>query len=614
MSYRSVETGAVRRSLRLKAVAVAVLASTGCSMMQPYEHLTSPPDPVGMPTMRLAGGAEQGLGEAERMRQRFFYNLENRSMVRNTTGVVAGVLSGWAIYNAVRPGDSAGSDGALRRSLRLGAVLGTLYGFRELFVNPEHESIYAEGYRAMTCLMLQSAPLLMTESTLSLTWPSSPSLPPYPIGGAGDRDQLRFALDELERRILQVNVAAATLKAEADVQAAGNEDMLRAQAGLRYQIVQAENALYYARNALSDGRTLARTIDGAGRLIRERVAVIVGAVNDQLQQKQNNFKAAASTLKDAQDIAGGVTGLGSTTAVDQTNMMDTGPTSMSGRGILLAGPMSALSDLLATPDDARARVDLLAAAPVPAAAASAPAKKKAAAPAPAPAASTPLSLEELKIYRDAVDAAIKSAQQRAEKAAEEKKQQALKKREEDIDKIARTAVVRWSAEVKNLAHTTEELYAARRPVVQELQNFRRRTREATATTECRELAPLRVSPTDVRRAYRGDTVSYLISQREAGLNPVVALHGPLDDKAEKGIQLGTEAIGATNLHRVTLKIGTSMPKQTVRLVITDGRGVATQEVTILAGGAIGREASATADKPAATASSPKPAASAAGGS
>lgn len=596
MSYRF--ASALCHSLRLKTVALAVLA-TGCSMMQPYEHVRPLPKPEGMPRMRLAGGAEAALDEAERIRQRFYDNLENRAVVRNAAGVTAGVLSGWAVYNAIRPEADAGADGVLRRSLRIGAVLATLYGLRELFVDPAQEAIYAEGYRAMTCLMLQSAPLLMSESTLQLALPAVEGVqPPYAIADAGDMDRLRFALDALERRIGMVYSAVGELRVSARLHARGNKDLDAALKPVRDELADVERALGYANNALSDGRTLVRTIEGSGRSLHARTAIITGAVNDQLQKKLN-FKDATAVLKDAQDIAGSVTRLGADTATDQVTLTDSGPGALLRDGLLLAGPMSALGDLLARPNDDSLRLELVAASATPAASAAVkPATPKLASSA-RPAASTPLTLEELKVYRNSIDAMVKEVQERVDKEKEQQLLQSLEDREKALRALADQAARPLDTKRLNLAQLKEDLYAARRPVVQELQNLRRRTREALSTTDCRELAPLRVSPTEVLRAYRGDTVSYLIGQREAGLNPVVALQGPQDE--ETGIKLSVDPLGGTGLHRVSLTVGKKMPKQNVKLVVTDGRGVATQTLDIVAGQ--GDRASALAATPAASAAS-----------
>ena len=287
--------------MRVAAAGLAIVVMAGCSMMNPYNHesLEEVPPPAGL---RLAGDASEGVKAAEDLRQKYYKNLSSTSYVRSSTGLAAGVLSGWAIYNALKPGASASSasPGDTRRGVRLGVTLGVLYGLRQFFVNPEQESIYAEGYRALTCLMLESSPLLMTESTEKISMPPNGGtaaadilLPPYTEKPLGDLDRLELALDRLERRILDLNVQLATDETIANAIAGEDKGIRSAQWALRDQFERTKKVLAYSRNALADGRTLVRTIKGAGRDIRDRAGIIAGTVNTQVQGKQHGARQSS---------------------------------------------------------------------------------------------------------------------------------------------------------------------------------------------------------------------------------------------------------------------------------------------------------------------------------
>lgn len=568
-------------------------------MMNPYDTVPDRPvEPIpAIEGMRLAGAASESLQTAEQMRQIYFNNLRYTAYVRSGTGITAGVLTGWTLYNALQPASGI-NDGDTRRGVRLAATLATLFGLRELFVNPEQEAVYAEGYRSLKCLMLQSAPLLMTElapreskgetmsspvkpvfidkSLLGAIRPTDSSttattdqikllfdqpfhslLPAYTDAQLGDLDRLQLALDRLETLILAVNVMTSQEKAKADANAAGNGDMKKAQFALREQIDDSEKVLRYARNALSDGRTLVRVIQGAGQQIRNRVGVIVGSVNEDVQKKQKSAGKAADSIKDAHDITSTIMNIGTSTATDQAAIASDGPVSWNRLHpdlVLLAGPMSAIGDRLKTRNAAPAN----------------------------------FTADELKALRDSVDSMLKGRAKREEEAA-------FKAREDAIallaDALRKKEIPQDPFATRRLATGIEMLYAARRPVVQELANFRRKARDAAALPGCSDLAVLRVTPNEVARAHRGTSLSYLISQRAPG-SPFAVLHGP--DEPKKGVQFKLSAVQGTTLYQAVIKVGEEMPKQTISLVVTDSKGIASQTISIVAGDGARNDASALA--------------------
>ncbi|URI06713.1 hypothetical protein MW290_12480 [Aquincola tertiaricarbonis] len=614
----------------MAATSSAVVAVTGCSMMNPYDHVSLVPPPAAPDAaparFRLAGGADEGLRVAESMRQTYFNNLKYTSYLRNGTAVLAGTLTGWTIYNATKP-DGAGSGASeanTRRGVRLGATLATLYGLREVFVNPEQDAAYVAGYQALTCLMLQSSPLLMTQFDPKSGTGGQSSQPPAPTGAAytpavrvrtddiGDADWLEASLNRLEQTIFRVHKRVAQDALRADAFAEGDADVAKKQAYLHGQIKATRKALSYARTSLAEGRALLHSVDHVGAELTKRVGLVVSAVNGQVQSTQRDVAGAADALTKADDLLGTVRGLGGGTEADQADIATASaqsaaefwlwPASMP--SIRLAGPMSTAVDVL------------LAQAPVAQAGTPSVVKKKPAGTGPVKSKALPAEVvadaataAELQAIRDALDAALKAM---AERKAKADQAELLKKKQEEIDRLQaamtkmKTQALWEQAACSNneigcaasLAAETEELFADRRPVAQALLNFRRAVRQVGDTPECNELAALRVTPSEPFYARPGDTVSFFVSQRDKG-NPSAFMNGPTDEKS--GIKFSFNGVeGSTaGLFRADLTVGPDMKRQQVRVVFSNSKGTARREVVLLAG--------ATA----ASASSPAPTASAA---
>jgi hypothetical protein len=170
-------------AIRLSALAVATAAAVGCSMFNPYEHFAVlPPAAEGAGGQakalealgfkgadRLAGGAYEALAEVDTLRAAMYADMRGMALARSTATVIGVVSSSWAVYSAFRgslSGDTTGFSKSDRdRAGRLALVASTSYGLGQFFVNPEQENIYAAGYNALTCLALQSRPLLMPSGT-----------------------------------------------------------------------------------------------------------------------------------------------------------------------------------------------------------------------------------------------------------------------------------------------------------------------------------------------------------------------------------------------------------------------------------------------------------------
>ena len=637
------------------ASSAAVVAIAGCGVFNPYEHaaLEEPPHPAGL---RLAGDADDGLRYAEEFRAKYFRDLSSAAAFRNVTGVALIGLSGWAVYNGLKP--EGGTTGDVRRGTRLGAAAASVYALRQFLVNPGQEQAYAEGYRALTCLMLQSAPLLTTEAedrstVAAFAWPianspgvrassyASPAATdkgvpvPFPLAAPGELDRFRIALDRLEAKIQYVNVQLAEVRGRASAMPEIQSDLDDPKSSIRRQFTSTAKALLYARNALSDGRLLLRTYENAGHDIKGRASIIVAAVNEQIQSRQLDLGGVTDLLKNAQDITNQVMNIGGATAVDQIDVTtppeDSASLNLRGGGFRATGPMlmagsvatayftaqissvvyrtanipsatvdetqvvavaAAASDtsVTASPATGRAAGSEPASKPKPAAKPTKPAK---AAARKTQVDTAPVTTGELKAIRLRLDEAIKKAEaddlakkQKQEAAAKAKDIEEWSKRVQTLKEQLKEKHLRCDADpnsggcITHLAKETENLYAARRPVVHEVLAFRAKTRAVALTPECVELAVLRVAPNDVIRAHPGETVSFIVSQRAAG-SPLAVMQGSTDPKT--GVTFNFLAQQGTSHYVAKMELGKDMPKQTIRLVVSDSKSVVTQNLSVAVG-------------------------------
>lgn len=654
-----------RASHRLRRVVsgVVVLAIAGCGIFSPYEHapmLETPP----IEGLQLAGDAEAAMAWAEQFRGKYYHNLNSAAGFRNVTGALLIGLSGWAVYNGLKPTDGDGPTTAdVRRGTRLGAAAASVYALRQFLVNPGQEAIFAEGYRAMTCLMLQAAPLLVTEASdrakvAPFAWPtatpgslvapyaqpaaSDKGVPlPFSASPPGELDRFRIALDRLEAKIQYVNVELAEVRGRASAMLEVRDELKNPKSTISRQIASTQRALLYARNAVNDGRLLLRTYESAGREIRGRAAIVVAAVNEQAQAKQADLSGVTDLLKNAQDITGSVLNIGGSTAADQVDLT-TSPSEDVSALLLQDGPPApgvmvnvagsvAIAYLAAQASTASTRQSLAAQQvaqtaaqtsaastpyvpsvpatpstprasdpPAPAAStgsASQPTKskevKKLATPKPVAKAAPPVTTQELSKLREQLDGLIKQATTNEADAQKKKDEQQRAKDQSDwnarLDKLKAQSEERHlrCAEqpksggcITHLAKETENLYAARRPVVHEVLAFRAKTRAVALTPECVELAVLRVAPNDVIRAHPGDTVSFIVTQRASGA-PLAVMQGSPDPKS--GATFNFLAQQGTSHYVAKIDLGKDMPKQTLKLVVSDSKGVVTQNLSVVVG-------------------------------
>lgn len=609
----------VRPPFRL-LVLVAVLATSGCGLLLPYDRavIVDSDRSLAPPGLAMAGDAENALSYVEELREKYFGNLRTSFAVRGLSGAAGAGLGAWALYNALKPEEDTTPVGDKRRTARLGAGLAGLLGLRTLFVQPDQEKAYADGYQALTCLMVQSTPLLMTtrsttdrrsaEAEWAGRWPAD----------WGDIERLQWQLALLEQQIHDFNVTVDLYdnRIENVFGPGTRRDRLETERTgdyLRGLSAKARKALEYARNAFKDGNLLLDAGKHAGDHIRNGAALVVSANNIVIQGMQKEAPDAAKLLGSQHDIMSSVLSIGAETEADQVETATRGTATAVSQTV--GGPLATLRtvDWRPTID----RPDLIAVATVaPRAGSGLPvarggkkvsvASKKTGKSRsdPTTGATAPIALTtsvELKALRAKLDATIKSLD---DAEAERKRKQAIedvKRAEDRLTAKARAALScrafpSNSACTESVLRQMEDLYFARRPVAQAVLNFRERARQVEAIPECAARATLRVVPSGPMEAYPGSTLEFIVSQRSDTAAPFAALQAPID--GDTGAQLAMEAVPGTNLKKIVVRVGKTMPPQRFRIVISDSRQTATQVLVVT----VRKPLPKPDDKPAATSS------------
>lgn len=617
----------------LLAVSAAASMVSGCAFFYPYVGFPKElpagwdRDPL------LAGDASQAISLVEEARRDYLKYMREMSGTRAVFATGAGVLTGWALYNAVKPNAPGTTEPTYldkRRTAQLGAVVATGYGLSEYLVNKKQESAYNDGYRALTCLLRQSAPLLMPLQT-----------PASSKGGAAGRPLSAQAFDEqldrLSARILDLQTFVAVAKVglgdgnaqlaqrdarEAARLIAANEALpetpgkdgrkrltpqeLAAEVAklpmtypalvadsptLGRQIDDANKALKLARNALADGRALQKAVADAGREIRERAQIIVSTVNGVVQDAQADLRAADSALAKAQDITSGFRKLGTQTSGDQADLNPADPTDSTNTISIGTAVPTALARQLAAKGALRlaglggggivmAGSSLSTAWLANAAATVA----KANAPADAAAPALPLTTAELEKLNERIEALIAGAKMREAAAEREKLVNGYIGKIKEWSKPKDVCSSRLVSTQKNapdrcdaqaMAMWIEDLYDARRPVAAAVLHFRSQTKAVRRVAGCASDAGVHMTPNETLSAQAGETVTFIINQPKPG-TPVAVLQGTAGD--DFGM-LSVDSLGNAGL-KAQVKLGKKAQGR-YTLLATDATGEYSESVLIV---------------------------------
>jgi hypothetical protein len=641
-----------RRSTLLHPLALAAsVLLGGCAFFNPYiDFPKEEPKPQRTPDDKeWAGGAGVAMAAIDDVRRQYFDGMQSVGRARAITATTGVGLTGWGVYNALKPnepGASAPGYGDTLRTARLGAAVGTLYGLSQYLVNPAQESVYADGYRALTCLKRQALPLLMPKGEAPN---AEKSAVPQTVADLDGR------LKDLEAQIQTVYEAAAAANVALNEAALARQSKVDdLPSPMVKQLRSTFTALSFARNTLADGQALAQAVRQSGPNVSERAHTIVGVINAALGKKIDNLNAADTTLKSAQSITTSFIGVGQKTKTDQVDRESGGSDVPQALAPSIAPPQASVG-VLASPGQhlrfaaiypsggtlaagsllavmaAQAAMPTASATSEPTKTDTKPAAKAAAQkPKAATAASAPpaLTLAEW----EAISSAIKKGQDAAQQRDEAAKQAALLKPYEEKIKAfsdarpacgtaassaspasAASAPIADACDARHLAKITEDLYAARRPVKAAVLHFRSETRIARNAPECSPDGGLRVTPDEVVLAYAGEEVAFIVAPAPNGAigGPVAVLQGSSDGNAK--LEYSTQG---SPPYIARIKLG-SKAEGRYTFVITDANGTSSQAIPIVvkapraAAAASSAASGAKSDAAAATSTGTKPTTSAA---
>ena len=573
--YVPVQPGVVQDDAASVAASNAMLAALGLTAEDP-----------------LAGGAGPALLKLAAQREAMFDKLRSVGVTRSMSSVVTLGASSLGVYNALRPlpatsGGSAGlSDADRRRAGQLALLAGASYSLGQYFVNPEQESVYAEGANALTCLMVQAAPLLISKDRLDTF--------------EGQLKALDKQLKAQQERIAEMKLLLA------QGQRAGGSTNDADAVVLRKLINEAEAAAARGRSVAADGRVLAHRYRAAGQAIGGASDLITTMINVQLRERNRPMSELKASLMQAAGISEAFKDFAAESSEDDDATPGAGaaamPSDPAATLMLLAWPASAV------PWFGSAVVAWLGAAGTATATAAAPAQAASnaqAKPAPAkPAQAKPAASKAAppldKAISAQIEALIKATEQAATQAkrlAELQKQSADAARIEEAEKRVQQAEkklkdqqeefssAKWkqvigddlSKELLKHGMSTEALYAARRPVLHALIAVRAHTKTVLEVPQCAGgTLGLRVHPSGDRSANAGDVLSFVASDSRG--SPRVFLQGNPGALKSGKENLQVESLGGTT--KFTLTLGEDAPSGTVLLVATDDKGLQSQTVRV----------------------------------
>ena len=370
---------------------------------------------------------------------------------------------------------------------------------------------------------------------------------------------------------------------------------------LERDLRNSRRALQLARDVLSDAGTLRKLIDQSGYSIGVRAAIIVGAVNAELRAQGKQIEDIKTTLDNAKSISDAFKDLAEKSTTEETDGDDasaaTGTSTSSGAAVQkqpqLAGSVSSPMVFAGS----AMWVSAAAAVAASGAASAAPRRPVLVVINKVPVTQIKAEIAQLKDFIVDKEAQKKHLEAMQRNAAHDKTVAELKTKLEAGEKKlaelqkkldgaiwAQNLVGGWPmAEARRqLAIETETLFAARRPVLQALINFRAQTLAVRSATQCNSnAAGLRIFPAENRRVRAGDKLEFVASET-GGAAPALLLQGNAGSSPKGSFVVVTTG----TITRATLTIGCDAPSGPLLLVATDSkvRHTETIRLTVQAAG------------------------------
>lgn len=548
---------------RLTALCIA-LSFAGCSSFNPYQRSRATDNDVivGLKADELAraglfvGGLHEALDAANAQRVEYFESLSAHARGANVATALVFAFTGWGLYQGLKPGTSGDS----RLLAKAGVGAGTTYAVGNYFLNEKHDEAYIEGFKALTCAMLRSQPLMLgTAPALPATPWAAASAPASAASApslASQEQQLRAAVENLRSQVNTLDTEVLKHRYMNDIDPSARNKNL------------AQRTLAAARSAQRDGRKtlvnaerLLNAIEQSGFQLRRQVDLIVASVSEELRRNNKGVGDPAKLLTELKSVSSGFQAIPPAPRTEDDDASDDKPATGAGgtNGDTPAAASSTAETAAKAPGDA--------------------AKSNAVATALADLSKAVESLKaEVRDPKLAKAGATADAKKQADERIRRLKGEitqldaALKKAKDDANPRNTLAdKVRG-----DLAAQIATLYAVRRPVNQFLANHYDIHRRVRGIPECRVggSESFTLVPNEDTAAARGGTYTFRIAGAK-GL-PSVSLDGDLGSIEAQALAVTVE--GGVVVARFT--VGKNAPEGVLRLVVIDPATKAHEDVAL----------------------------------
>lgn len=224
----------------------------------------SPPPVSG--EQRFAGDIESAMDAIDHQRNLYFDEVSGSSEARQIAGSSLIGLSAWAVYKGVR----SDSDSTKRLLALAGATGAAAYGISTHLQNSETEKAFLLGYRALTCLLVKSRPLLIEQAEFK-TW-------------SKDVDDLRDKITDVDKAL-----SVAQTHRYQGLEAAKNNNRSDPQPYVDREFHHLYDALKKARTLLETSHVLQARVATAGFALRRRAELVVADVSTEVQRNEHDI-------------------------------------------------------------------------------------------------------------------------------------------------------------------------------------------------------------------------------------------------------------------------------------------------------------------------------------
>lgn len=277
----------------------AVLLLASCTLFNPYVRSDlldcRAASTCGGSKGSYAGGAAAAIDAAEDQRKRYLGAASAQYIFNASAGLAMIGLSADAIYKGVSSNST--SPNLPLTALAVGAA--GLYGADVWLHNKPAEAAYIVGFQAITCTMLRSRAILMTQSEL---------------------DQFESDANTLEADITAVDLELSKLQIAWDLGDEAQDVWPTEKADLKRETGNVIRALARARKLLLTARAYDKEVLSSGQTIRGQVNLVVANVSAQVAPSEPSISTLKGLLGIFGDPSKGVADLQAVTVEPATSV------------------------------------------------------------------------------------------------------------------------------------------------------------------------------------------------------------------------------------------------------------------------------------------------------